>query len=302
MRTDLNGVFPPIPTPFDSDGELLIDGFTENLDRWAETGLAGYLVLGSNGEAAYLSHDEKLRLVSVARPHIPKGKCLIVGAGEESTRLCIEFVRKVADLGADYALVGTPCYFKPRMTDDALFAHFWGVADESPIPLIIYNVPQFTGVSVSAALIGKLSAHENIAGLKESSANIALQSEIRRRTPDRFKVLVGSAPTLLASLIHGACGAIVAVASPLPAMTVELYEAFRAGNWKSAADLQERISPPAAAVTTQFGVAGLKVAMELMGYVGGYPRLPLLPISPDQRAAVIAVFQSAGVLEASPRH
>jgi 4-hydroxy-2-oxoglutarate aldolase len=301
MRANLNGIFPPIATPFDTDGELLVDGFKENLERWAETGLAGLLVLGSNGESAFLSDDEKLRLVREARPLIPGCKTMIVGAGKESTRLCIEFIRRIAELGADYALVGTPCYFKPRMTDDALFAHFWTVADKSPIPILIYNVPQFTGVNTSASLIQKLSAHENIAGLKESSGNIALQAEVRRRTPDRFNTLVGSAPTLLASLIHGACGAIVAIAGPLPDLTVELYEAFRAGNWRLATELQERLSPPAAAVTTQLGVPGLKASMEFMGFVGGYPRLPLLPVTPEQRAALKAVFQAAGVLETGPR-
>ncbi len=302
MRADLNGIFPPIATPFDADGDLLLEGFAKNLERWAETRLAGFLVLGSNGESAYLSDDEKLRLLREARARIPAGRTLIAGAGKESTRLCTEFVRKVADTGADYALIGTPCYFKPRMTDDALFAHYWSVADESPVPVLLYNVPQFTGVGISASLIEKLSAHENIAGLKDSSGNIALQAEVRRRTPGRFNLLVGSAPTLLASLIHGACGGIVAVAGVLPGLTVELYEAFRAGDWKRAAELQERLSPPAAAVTTQFGVPGLKAAMDLMGYVGGYPRLPLLPLSPEQRTVLHSVFQSAGALQAAAEH
>ncbi len=300
MRANLNGILPPVTTPFDSEGALLIDGFRANLDRWAESRLAGLLVLGSNGESPYLSDEEKLQLVREARPRIPAGKTLIVGAGKESTRLCIEFVKKVADLGADYALIGTPCYFKVRMTDDSLFAHFWSVADDSPVPIIIYNVPQFTGVNTSAALIEKLSAHENIAGLKESSANIALQAEIRRRTPERFRLLVGSAPTLLASLIHGACGGIVAVGCALPALTVRLYESFRAGDWTQAASLQERLSPPAAAVTTQFGIPGLKAALDLMGYVGGFPRLPLLPLSPDQRASLTKTFESAGAVETAP--
>ncbi len=300
MREDLNGIFPPIATPFDSDGELLVDAFAQNLERWVETDLAGFLVLGSNGESAYLSDEEKLRLLREARSRIPRNKTLIVGAGKESTRLCVDFVSKVAALGADYALIGTPCYFKPRMNDDALFAHFWSVADESPIPILIYNVPQFTGVGTSAALVEKLAAHENIAGLKESSANIVLQAAIRRHTPRRFSLLVGSAPTLLASLIHGACGGIVAIAGVLPGLTVDLYTAFRSGNWKKAAELQARISPPAAAVTTQYGIAGLKAAMDLIGYIGGFPRLPLLPLSTEQRAALHAIFQSAGVLEPAP--
>ncbi len=293
---NLRGIFPPVASPFDSNGELLIERFRDNLGRWSQYRLAGLTVLGSNGESPYLSDQEKLLLVREARLLVSAEKALIVGAGRESTRLCIEFIRKIADLGADYALVGTPCYFKARMTDDVLFAHFSNVADEAPIPVLIYNVPQFTGVNTSPSLIEKLSAHPNIAGMKDSSGNLPMQSEIRRRTPDDFKLLVGSAPTLLASLIQGACGGIVAIAGPLPAQTVDLFEAFEAGDWKSAARLQERLSPPAAAVTTTFGVPGLKVAMDLTGFYGGMPRLPLLPLDPKQRTVLASVFQEAGVL------
>jgi 4-hydroxy-2-oxoglutarate aldolase len=292
---NLDGIFPPIVSPFDSDGELLVDRFAANLEHWGQYGLAGVTVLGSNGESAYLSDDEKLRLVRDARLRVPENRTLIVGAGRESTRLCSAFLKKVADLGADYALIGTPCYFKARMTDDALFAHFWAVADDSPIPILVYNVPQFTGVSTSLRLIQRLAAHENIAGIKESSANLALQADIRRTTHSGFRVLVGSAPTLLPSLIQGACGGIVAVACALPALTVELWERFRDGDWKTAASIQERLSPPAAAVTTTFGIPGLKAAMTMMGLYGGEPRLPLLPLDPAQRAALQAIFQAAGL-------
>jgi len=300
MKKNLSGIFPPIATAFDSDGEVLIGKFNENLAAWSRFRLAGMTVLGSNGESPYLTDQEKLLLVREARGRIAADRTMIVGAGRESTRLCVEFIQRIADLGADYALVGTPCYFKARMTDDVLFAHFSMVADKSPIPILIYNVPQFTGVNTGAALIGKLSRHENIAGMKDSSGNLPLQAEIRLNTPERFRILVGSAPTLLASLIQGACGGIVAIAGALPGLTVNLYEAFVSGDWKLAAEQQRRLSPPAAAVTTTFGVPGLKAAMDLMGFFGGAPRLPLLPLDQQQRASVAAVFQAAGVLEAQP--
>jgi 4-hydroxy-2-oxoglutarate aldolase len=196
------------------------------------------------------------------------------------------------------ALVGTPCYFKAKMDDDALFAHFWMIADESPVPIIIYNVPQFTGVNCSANLIERLSAHENIAGIKESSANISLQAEIRRRTPERFKVVVGSAPTMLVSFITGACGGVVAIANALPRESVEVFETFRAGAWEMAARMQDRLAPVAAAVTSGFGVPGLKYAMDLAGYKGGVPRLPLLPLQEKQKAAIASLFQASGYLGA----
>lgn len=298
---NLDGIFPPIATPFGRDGELLIESYEENLGRWADAPLSGLTVLGSNGESPYLSDEEKLRLVRAARPRISADRTMIAGAGKESTRLCIEFVRRLADLGVDFALVGTPCYFKSSMSDDALFAHFWSVADESPMPILVYNVPQFTGVNTSAALIARLAAHENIAGLKESSGNLALQAEIRRRTPARFKILVGAAPTLFPSLVQGASGGIVAIGCVLPQMTVELYRAFVEGDWRRAAELQRRLSPPAAAVTTQFGIAGLKAALDLMGYRGGFPRLPLLPLDEQKHAALKSIFEAAGVLEPAAR-
>ena len=299
MTKNLCGIFPPVTSPFNSDGELLIDKFRENLDRWSGAPLAGLTVLGSNGEAHFLSDQEKLQLVKEARPKIDSGKTLIVGAGRESTRLTIEFVRKVADLGTDYALLGTPCYYKPRMSDDALFAHFWSVADESPIPVLIYNMPALTGINTSAALIERLSAHENIAGMKESSGNLPLQAEIRRRTPERFQILVGAAPTLFPSLVQGACGGIVAIACALPEMVCRLHELYRTGDWKAAAKLQARLTPPAEAVTSGFGIPGLKYAMTLMGFFGGEARLPLLPLKEDQRTRLAAILRTAGALEAT---
>jgi 4-hydroxy-2-oxoglutarate aldolase len=183
------------------------------------------------------------------------------------------------------------------MSDEILFRHFETVADHSPIPLLVYNVPQFTGISTSASLILKLSSHEKIAGIKDSSANLQFQAEVRRGAPQRFRMLVGSGPTLLASLIHGACGGIVAAACVLPEWTVELYEFFKAGDWKKASLIQARLSPPGAAVTTTYGVPGLKAALTMMGYFGGYPRMPLQPLDEKQRADLAAIFKAAGALQ-----
>jgi 4-hydroxy-2-oxoglutarate aldolase len=299
MTLDLSGIFPPITTPFDTEGEILYDRFRENLRRWADADLAGLLVLGSNGESPLLSDDEKLELVRVARPYVENGRLLIAGANGESTRLALDFVRKLADLGADCALIGTPTYFKTALTDDSLYAHFSRIADHSPIPILLYNVPQFTGVPLSARLVERLAAHSNIAGIKESSGNVALQGEIRRRTPERFTLLVGSAPTLLPSLIQGAAGGVVAIACALPGLTVDLYRAFRAGDWKAAAQLQAALSPPAAAVTSGYGIAGLKAALDFTGYFGGEPRLPLLPLGPRERDTVRSVLQTAAGVCAS---
>jgi 4-hydroxy-2-oxoglutarate aldolase len=301
MKRPLSGIFPPITTPFDSEGGIQLDHFKANLERWAEFGLGGLTVLGSNGESPFLSDEEKLLLVRESRPLIGRNKAMIVGAGRESTRACVQFIRKVADLGADYALVGTPCYFKSAMTDDVLFGHFERIADSSPIPVLIYNVPQFTGINTSAGLVERLSRHERIAGIKESSGNLVLQGDIRRRTPEGFTLLVGSAATLLPSLIQGANGGVVAIGCPLPGLTVDLYVAFESGDWKRAAELQRLLTPLALAVTSQFGIPGLKAAMDLAGFRGGEPRAPLLPLGQTERSTLKSIFQAAGVLEVAQR-
>lgn len=220
---------------------------------------------------------------------------MIVGAGRESTRHTMEFIRRIADLGADYALVGMPCYFKPLMTEQALFAHYWTIADEARIPILIYSVPQFTGIHASAGLIEKLSAHENIAGMKDSGGSLPFEAEVRRRTHSRFKLLVGSALTLLPSLVQGANGGIVAISCSLPQMTIDLYQSFREGNWRQAAEIQERLAPLASAVTASLGIPGLKASLDLMGFYGGPPRPPLLPLDPDQRNGIAVLFRQAGV-------
>src|SRR5262245_26244179 len=235
MSRDLHGILPPITTPFDSDGEILFDHFRDNVRAWVESGVSGIVVAGSNGESPYLTDDEKIELLREARPLVPASKTLVLGVAKESTRAAVALARRAADPGPDFLLIGTPGYFKPRMTEDVLYGHFTSIADASTIPILLYNVPQFTGVDLPLRVIERLAGHENIAGIKESSGNLPLQAEIRRRTPDRFRLVVGSAVTLFPSLVQGAVGGVVAIACALPAMTVELYDKFCSGAWTEAA-------------------------------------------------------------------
>jgi 4-hydroxy-2-oxoglutarate aldolase len=277
---NLHGIFPPIATPF-RDDEVDLDGMKSNVTRWMKTGLAGVLVLGSNGEGPMLDADESFRVASAARECVPAGKTLIVGAGEESTRSTIAAVKRAAEAGADLVLVRTPCYFKSQMTTDLFVRHFTAVADASPVPVLPYNVPGLTGVNMAAEAVGRLASHPNIPGVKDSSANLAQIADLVALTPPDFKVLVGSAPTLYPSLCVGAIGGIVAAACVIPDAMVRLYDHVRAGRHAEAIALQRRITPLAKSVTTSFGVAGLKAAMDLAGYVGGVPRRPLPPATPQ---------------------
>lgn len=281
MKKVLAGVLPPVVTPFSPDaGETLdLDGFRANLRAWNRTGLSGYLVLGSNGETVYLTEREKEEVLAAAREAAAPEKILMAGTGCESTRATVELTRLAAKHGADCALVLTPAYYKSQMTPAALETHYRRVADAAPIPILLYNVPQFTGINLSATLVARLAEHPNIVGIKDSSGNLGQLGEIVRQTPEDFAVFVGSAPVFYPALCVGAVGGILAVANVLPERWVELFERFRSGDHPGALALQRDLTPLAAAVTATHGVGGLKIAMTLRGYVGGAVRGPL--VSPE---------------------
>ena len=271
----LSGVLPPIATPF-QDGKLALGKLKENFQKWNKTGLSGYLVLGSNGEAVYLSEKEKIKVIEVSRESIPKSKIMMVGTGMESTQETIRFTNQAAKMGADCALVVTPCYFKGSMKPQILYDHFISVAESSQIGILLYNVPQFTGINMEPELVAKLSEHPNIIGIKDSSGNIGQLSEIVHLSQKGFVIFVGSAPVFFPALCVGAVGGILAVAQVAPHECVNILNLFRKGKMDDARALQERLTPLAKAVTTKFGIGGLKMALDMTGYFGGDPRPPLM--------------------------
>jgi len=270
----LSGVMPPITTPF-QNGKLALDKLKENFQKWNKTGLSGYLVLGSNGEAVYLNEREKTKVIEVSRESIPTSKIMIVGTGMESTQEATRFTNLSAKMGADCALVVTPSYFKGSMKPKILYDHFISVAESSRIGILLYNVPQFTGINMESELVAKLSAHPNIIGIKDSSGNIGQLSEIIYLSHKKFAVFVGSAPVFFPALCVGAVGGILAVAQVAPQACVQIQNLFNKGEMDEARALQTQLTPLAKAVTTKYGIGGLKMAMDLVGYFGGNPRLPL---------------------------
>ena len=270
----LSGVMPPITTPF-QNGKLALDQLKKNFQRWNQTGLSGFLVLGSNGEAVYLNEREKIKVIEVSRESIPKSKIMLVGTGMESTQETIRFTQQAAKLGADWALVVTPSYFKGSMKPQILYDHFISVAESSKIGILIYNVPQFTGINLEPELVAKLSEHPNIIGIKDSSGNIGQLSEIIHLSHEKFAVFVGSAPVFFPALCVGAVGGILAVAQVAPQACVQIQSLFKKGKMDEARALQSQLTPLAKAVTAIYGIGGLKMAMDLAGYFGRDPRLPL---------------------------
>jgi 4-hydroxy-2-oxoglutarate aldolase len=287
---ELKGIIPPMVTPFDQSGVIRYDAFERNIEKYIEKGVQGFLVLGSNGESVYLEHTEKLRLIEAARKRIPASMMLLAGTGVESTQASIELTKEAAERGVDAVLVKNPFYFKSQMTFDVYMAHYAAVADASPVPLVIYNVPVFTGVPLQPKLIIELSTHPNIRGLKDSSGDVKLIQEVVWNTRD-FPVLAGNAPTLFPAMIAGARGGIVALACAAPEAALALYRAFTAGDYKRTGIIQRIIAPAAAAVTEKYGIGGLKAAMELEGFESGFPRRPLLPMKPKDREDLAQVFR-----------
>jgi 4-hydroxy-2-oxoglutarate aldolase len=287
----LEGIFPPIATPFNADGEIYAAKLVHNVTKWNQTALAGYVVCGSTGESVYLTTEEKLRLFEMVAKHAAPGKLLIAGTGVESVRETVELTNRAAELGYAAAMVRTPHYYKNLLNNGAAQALYYrSVADGARIPLMIYNWPQATGVDIPAETVVALSEHPNIIAIKESSGNIEKVMQLVRDVKAGFQVLVGSAPTLAPSFAVGAVGAVLAYANAAPYSTIAIYEAHRQREFAAAMDWQRRISQAAVLVTTKYGIPGLKYAMDLNGFYGGPPRLPLVSIGPDARHEIEAAF------------
>ncbi len=288
----LEGIFPPIATPFDADGNLYKAKLRHNVEKWNQTGLSGYVVCGSTGESVYLTTEEKIRLWEWVAEYASPDKLLLAGTGMESVRETVELTNRAAAIGYKAAMVRTPHYYKNLLSGvEGQVLYFRAVADQAKIPLMIYNWPQATGVDIPAEAVARLSEHPNIIAIKESSGNLEKVMKMIREVKRGFQVLVGSAPTLWPSLVVGAVGAVLAFANAAPYATVTIWEAWRRRADETARDWQNRIGHAAYLVTAKYGVPGLKYAMDLNGYYGGPPRLPLAPPGPEAKREIEEAFR-----------
>lgn len=291
----LNGIMPPITTPF-VNGELATDKLQFNIDKWNKTGLNGYVVMGSNGESAFLTREEKLLLVESTKRFASPDKLIIAGTGSDSIKDTISLSNESADRGADYALLLTPSFYKSEMKHNAFIKYFMSVADSVKIPVIIYNVTKFTGVDIEAETVAKLSAHPNIAGIKNSSENVRQNNEFVSQSHKDFALLVGTASMLYSGFTAGAAGGILALANIAPEECIRIHELTEKGELKDALDLQNRMIPVNKAVTARYGVPGLKYAMDLTGYYGGEPRSPLSPLNDSGKEDLKQILTAAGLI------
>lgn len=288
----LSGIYPPLPTFFDEQEALDLATLRHHMQRIAQSGIAGYVLMGSNGEAVHLSSDERQRVIETARQTAGEDAQLLAGCGEQSTFATIALCRQAAQSGADFALVLPPFYFRGRMNSTALLAHYHTIADQSPIPVVIYNMPANTaGLDIDAATIIALANHPNIVGVKDSAGDMAKLSQIIGNVSEHFRVFAGSAGYLLPALSVGAVGAVAAIANIFPREVCRVQELFDAGQMAEARILQARITPANTAVTTTYSVPGLKAALELTHGYGGRPRSPLLPLNQQERGALAQIFK-----------
>lgn len=290
------GIYTPIVTPFAEDESIDYGKLKHNLGLLAKTDLDGIVVLGSNGEFVYLTHKEKLELIKFCIDNFTKEKRVIVGTSYDSTIETISFCREAAELGADAALILPPHYYKGSMNEEVLYNHFIDVAEESPIPVMLYNMPGNTGINMSSKLVARLAKHPNIVGIKDTAGNIVQLSEIVRDTDDDFVVFAGNAGYLLPALTVGARGATVALGNVLPEQCCKLVGLFKEGKIEEARELQLKLIEINFMVTGGMGIPALKAAMDMLGYKGGIPRRPLRPLEEDKSKVVKAALEKLGVL------
>lgn len=287
---DLNGIFPALTTPYREDGSVSIEHFKFNLARYNQTGVSGYVVLGSTGESVLLNASESESLLAAAMESAVPGKMPIAGTGAESTTETIARTKRAASLGYRLALVKTPYYYKPAYRPETYIRHYRAVADASPIPILLYSVPVFTGISLETPEIVALADHPNIIGMKDSSGVIQRIVEVVGQAPKQFQMLTGAAGVIYPAFVSGAKGAILALASPLPEKCVELFDLWKRGRHAEAQALQPLLAAATKTIVSEASIAGVKFAMDLRGFHGGLPRLPILPLAEEHKRQIAQVL------------
>ena len=289
----LNGIFGPLVTPFAANGDIDTAAFAFNIRAHLDAGLSGVVIAGSTGEAALLDEAERSSLIEVAREIVPKSKTLIVGAGAESTRYAIRLAKNAAARGADAVLVVAPHYYSAAMTSDALLRHYRAVADASPIPVILYNIPKYMHFAIPAQVVADLTRHPNIIGIKDSSGNREMMAGFAEAKSPTFSLISGSGALLQHALQLGATGGILGVSLFAPSMPLEVFAAMKRGDAAAATHTQEKLAPLHMKIVAELGVAGVKAAMDAVGLKGGALRPPLQSLAPTERAEVAGLIKAA---------
>ena len=288
MIDDLKGILLPTTTPFDRDGQISPTDITSNIKEWSARGVIGFVILGSTGERVHLDEREYLEVIEASRA--ASDAVLIAGAGQQSTVNTIKEINSAARAGAQAVLVITPYFYRPAITQETLVNYYTAVADAAPVPVLLYSMPPLTGIKIEPETVARLSEHPNIIGVKDSSNDVAGFRRTVELCPSDFAVMTGNGTVLLDALRAGATGGILAVGCVVPEICVEIFRAFTTGEVERSQRLQTELTPLASAVTTKYGIGGLKAALDLAGYRGGAVRAPLRAPDEAARAEIKALF------------
>ena len=294
-RKKLSGVFAPITTPFDPQGKILLDKLASNIQKLNQSRLRGYLVLGTNGEFRSLSVEEQREVLRVVVDTASPDKTVMAGTGAESTKVSIDLCRQAAEVGAHYGSLITPFFFAKKMTDKALIGHFSQVAEASPIPVLLYNNPGVTGITMSTGVVKEVSSHPKIFGMKDSSPGNL--SAYILSAQQGFYLLAGSANFFFTGLLMGAVGGVLSLANCFPDPCCDLYDLGVTGKLEEGKALQYQLMSLNQLVSGKFGVAGMKAAMDCTGFYGGPPRAPLLPLTADEQKKLHDDLVGSGFLK-----
>ncbi len=294
-KENLSGVFLPLVTPFLKDESIDWDGLKNNVSFYAKSKAKGFLVLGSNGENKSLDEVEKLKILETVLQCKASHQKVIVACFVESTRQALRFIKKVESMEIDYFNLLPPFYFRKQMTDEVLAGYFTECADGSLKPILLYNAPKFSGVTLSLELVVKLSGHRNIVGIKDSASS-GIEKFIEA-VPDDFVVIAGSINFLFPAVLSGAVGGVISMANYFPDLTQELYLLGKEKNREEGEKLHLRLSDLNKKISGAYGVAGVKAAMDLMGLVGGVPRKPLLGLKETEKEKLRKDLEEAGLLK-----
>ena len=294
MNAKLKGVFVPLATPFDEGQELDLKAYRANIEKLNQTGVAGYMPLGSNGEFSHMSDEEQLAVLKMISTEASPEKVRMVGAARQSAYATVEFMKRAFEYGADFFSVLCPSYYADNMNDDALFAYYTWIADNSPAPVLLYNCPKFAaGVSISPALVARLAKHPNIAGMKDTSRG-NIESFLKASEGSEFEVVAGSIENMVPGLPIGSSGGVISMSNYLPSQCCEIYELFVSGQTDKFNELSAGLIALNRGASGKYGVPGVKAAMNILGYNAGRPRLPLLQLSGEQKIEIEKSFAAAG--------
>lgn len=292
-----SGLFIPVTTPFDAvTGEIAPVHFRNNLRKWVDEPIDGYVLFGSTGEGVLVEDDEKVRLLEYAREVIPPGRPIVAGITADSTRAIIKKAKRFADAGAEAFLIAPPPYFGAYLSPAAMIDHYRAIADESPAGIIVYHIPKFTKVVLEAGLIADLVRHPNVIGLKDSSGDVKKLADFTDACGRDCALFVGNGALLYTALELGASGGIVGIGEIAPREVAALIQAFCEGRSQKAGELQDRLAPVHKEIVAAYGAVGVKTALDLIGYYGGAPRRPLIALGAKEKARVAQVMQEAAIL------